>query len=103
MSYPLFQAPFHGTPPVKPLRQRHPVKPPNKPFLSIALDYIAPDCRNCKYESDGLCTLFRYSTLIDNQMHSHPILDPVNFYLTTEQCRKEPFLCGPGGEYFKPK
>jgi hypothetical protein len=31
------------------------------------------------------------------------MLDPIQFYLTVEQCRKETFLCGPGGEYFKSK
>ena len=97
-SFPIFIAPSIG-----PRLQRRIKPPPPKQFLSIALDYGTPSCKNCKYEFNGLCTLFRYSTLIDNQINSHPMLDPIQFYLTVEQCRKETFLCGPGGEYFKSK
>ena len=73
------------------------------------------NCKDCKYsfkENDySVCRLFKYplgspgdyDVITDFKNYYESNHNHFHYYIDTYSCRNDETLCGPGGEYFKPK
>ncbi len=67
----------------------------------ISTKFFPPSCKDCKYNllinnQESICRLFCYSTVLSTP-------NSFKFYVDSEECRRDPGLCGPDARYFKPK
>jgi len=85
------------------------------PFKIVEQSEFNRNCKDCKYSFQennySVCRLFKYplcssedyDVITDFKNYFESNDNHFHYYIETNACRSDETLCGPDGEYFKPK